>query len=354
MKRAEPKEPTELAYFAMYAGDWLSSTTVSLMTAAEEGTYTRLLCHAWRNDGLPADPNAVRLLTKLSPSEFKRAWPTIESAFPLDPNDASKRRNKRQEKERATGLKKHAKRVNSGKKGAETRWQTDSNAIGNGIAMPSETDSNAIDLPLAKRWQSESESESEKKDLPAEDPKKSRAAAAADTAVAAQSRHVVTPSADAFYERRATELRQCMPLHVQHAFAAMLAKHHLPLALLSEVHMCLIGERHLAGRQTGNRVEPEHVIAAVWEYALNEDRFHAKLFEGYCKRCADGEFSADVSTPDARAQQKIEADAIKYAPQHVAPLPEHAGKSREQIADEARAALAQFKQQFRTPGDQAA
>lgn len=68
------------------------------MRSLEKGVYLECLNHAWLNDGLPADPEDVFLLTTCTPEEFARAWKRVEPCFPTSHD--GRRRNPRQEKER--------------------------------------------------------------------------------------------------------------------------------------------------------------------------------------------------------------------------------------------------------------
>lgn len=65
---AKSKSPA----FQFYPSDWLSSTSISLMSPAEEGAYIRLLCHAWSSPdcGIPDDE---KLLAELS--RLRKKWP---------------------------------------------------------------------------------------------------------------------------------------------------------------------------------------------------------------------------------------------------------------------------------------
>lgn len=109
----------DLPYFPAYAGDWLASSSVTMMTMQAEATYWRLLCHQWRSEELPADPKALRLLTKCSPSEWRTVWPVLEPQFPTD--DDGKRRNARLESERTESAKRHQQRIDAGQKSAAKR-----------------------------------------------------------------------------------------------------------------------------------------------------------------------------------------------------------------------------------------
>lgn len=78
-----PKRPPA---FQFYADAWLGSVSVETMSASVEGTYIRLLARQWKahlaGELLPRDPKVLRLLTKLSPGEWAKAWPVLEKHFP--------------------------------------------------------------------------------------------------------------------------------------------------------------------------------------------------------------------------------------------------------------------------------
>lgn len=90
--------PKRIPTFQFYAHAWLGSIAVETMPAEVEGTYIRLLAKLWisltQGEGrlLPADPKHVRLLTKLSESQWRKAWPLLEPHFPLT-DDAAGRVN---------------------------------------------------------------------------------------------------------------------------------------------------------------------------------------------------------------------------------------------------------------------
>ena len=48
--------------FQFYAGDYLASSRVQLMTLEEEGAYIRLLCHCWIAGSIPKDPAQIARL----------------------------------------------------------------------------------------------------------------------------------------------------------------------------------------------------------------------------------------------------------------------------------------------------
>lgn len=88
--------PKRIPAFQFYAHAWLSSMSVTMMPAEVEGTYIRLLSHLWvgltQGDGrlLPIDPKQLRMLTKLSESQWKKFWPALEEHFPLSDDETGR------------------------------------------------------------------------------------------------------------------------------------------------------------------------------------------------------------------------------------------------------------------------
>lgn len=70
--------------FLFYPGDWLSSTSIALMTPAEEGAYIRLLCHEWNDPdcSLPSDDESLAALSRLGAS-WAKSGPKIMRNFQL-------------------------------------------------------------------------------------------------------------------------------------------------------------------------------------------------------------------------------------------------------------------------------
>jgi len=111
-----------LYYYKLHAGDFDSDERVRLMTRAQKGMYVMLLNHAWRNDGLPENPEMIRKCIADDPEEWKKDWPVVEPCFPI--SEGGRRRNPRQERERTKARKTSQKNSISGKKGALARWRT--------------------------------------------------------------------------------------------------------------------------------------------------------------------------------------------------------------------------------------
>lgn len=78
---------------SIHVADWIASETVSLLGLTGEAIYLRLLMHQWKNeeDGLPAEPDALRRLTGASAQQWKSAWSLIERHLPIDPTDGRRR-----------------------------------------------------------------------------------------------------------------------------------------------------------------------------------------------------------------------------------------------------------------------
>ena len=101
--------------FQFYAGDWLSSQRVALMSLEEEGGYIRLLAFCWQHGSIPDDPERIaRLLGK-------GASTTLATMFEPGGNGLV---NRRLEEVRLEQLAWRAKSSEGGKKSAEKRRLT--------------------------------------------------------------------------------------------------------------------------------------------------------------------------------------------------------------------------------------
>ena len=98
-------------------------------SASERGAYMILLWAAWEGDGLPGEPER---LFRIDP-DIRAAWHLLEDKFPLH-NDG-KRRNQRQERERAEMREQGRRNADKAKRAAAARWDAPSNAPSNAHAM---------------------------------------------------------------------------------------------------------------------------------------------------------------------------------------------------------------------------
>jgi len=59
MTNKNPKPTSKLHYFPFYYLDWLSSTSVTMMTHEEKGLYIDMICRCYNDDGLPSDEDSL-------------------------------------------------------------------------------------------------------------------------------------------------------------------------------------------------------------------------------------------------------------------------------------------------------
>jgi hypothetical protein len=78
--------------FDFYPERWLAG--VAALTDTEQAVYLRLLCHAWLNDGLPAD---LKVINRMAGAKVN---PSVLAKFPL--GDDGHRRNAKLEEVRAS------------------------------------------------------------------------------------------------------------------------------------------------------------------------------------------------------------------------------------------------------------
>lgn len=98
-------------------------------SASERGAYMILLWAAWEGDGLPGEPER---LFRIDP-DIRAAWHLLEDKFPLHTD--GKRRNQRQERERAEMREQGRRNADKAKRAAAARWDATSNAPSNAKAM---------------------------------------------------------------------------------------------------------------------------------------------------------------------------------------------------------------------------
>lgn len=110
------KNATARAPWMQFWGDDFMASTVG-WSAAERGAYLILLWAAWQGDGLPAESERVFRID----ADIRAAWPLLESKFPLGPD--GRRRNARQESERAKADKFLRDKASAGRASAAARQQ---------------------------------------------------------------------------------------------------------------------------------------------------------------------------------------------------------------------------------------
>ena len=135
-----------LPYYSMYPKDFDTDAKVRGMEDSELGLYIRCLNHSWVNDGLPADPEEIRRAFRDTPKAFSQKWSRVETCFPLA--DDGRRRNPRQEKERAQALDKSSKASANAKRAHSERSARASGS-------ESESESSAVQGESAERGRGE-------------------------------------------------------------------------------------------------------------------------------------------------------------------------------------------------------
>lgn len=125
-------------WFPFYVPDFLSSPTVTMMSAEEVGGYVLLLCYAWQDPqgSLPSDDDSLRILSRV-----KCDLTRIKSCF-------SEKKGRLINKRLTQELEKVQEKSISAKRSASMRWHSDCNA-------------NALRTVCSSQSQSESESQSE-------------------------------------------------------------------------------------------------------------------------------------------------------------------------------------------------
>jgi uncharacterized protein YdaU (DUF1376 family) len=119
MSEAKRKPPA----FQLYAGDLLSDSLVQQMTLEEFGAHMKLLCHAWLEEGIPADPDRLARLLAVERKRFEKLWAIVGEAWePGSGYCAGKLVNARMERERFKLESFKRSRSEAGKKGAAARW----------------------------------------------------------------------------------------------------------------------------------------------------------------------------------------------------------------------------------------
>src|SRR6185295_15249052 len=89
----------DLPWFPLYAGDWLSSQTVQLLTLKQEGAFFRLLCYAWLS-ATGALPKHEATLKRLCKWEEGEEFGPVLACFHPHPDSPDLLINRRLTKER--------------------------------------------------------------------------------------------------------------------------------------------------------------------------------------------------------------------------------------------------------------
>ena len=153
VKNEQPNKGTKSPWYKRWTADFAASTVG--WTLAEIGGYDKLLDASWQSDGLPADPKRIFLIH----GEIESVWKLLADKFPIAAD--GKRRNPRQERERAEMLGVSLTRSAIGSMGGKQRA---SNAQAIAIANTqanTQANSNHSDSDSDSDAESQTETESE-------------------------------------------------------------------------------------------------------------------------------------------------------------------------------------------------
>jgi len=128
--------------FQFYPADFLADENVALMSLAARGAYITLLCYCWREGSIPADMDKMGRLCGVDGSAMAQLWTELCLSFS---SSHDRYVNPWLERARLRQIEHRKERQESGKKGAESRWEKakslnteelrpDSSAIGSVIA----------------------------------------------------------------------------------------------------------------------------------------------------------------------------------------------------------------------------
>src|SRR5262249_23711721 len=84
------------------------------------GALVRLLSASWVQGSLPDDETSLRMITGLNPKQWRKAWPVIESRFPIHAD--GRRCNPEMEQERLDARACYEASVKKSTKGNKKRW----------------------------------------------------------------------------------------------------------------------------------------------------------------------------------------------------------------------------------------
>lgn len=120
-------------WMPLYISDYLRDTRK--LTAAEHGAYLLLIMEYWTAGGLPDDDRQLARIASMTPSEWRRAKPTVQAFF----RDGW--HHQRIEDEIAKAIEKHERRSEAGKRGGIAKANAKrkpGNATSNALASSSQ------------------------------------------------------------------------------------------------------------------------------------------------------------------------------------------------------------------------
>ncbi len=137
---------TDAPWFPLFVSDWLTETRD--LTHEMRGVHADLLCLAWKQDGLPTDPEAIRKLAQCSPKTWAKVWPDLSAKWM---ERDGRLVNARQEAERVVTGDISQKRREAGRKGAAAKWQTHGKRSDCQMANDGHTHNNTVQNTTTER-----------------------------------------------------------------------------------------------------------------------------------------------------------------------------------------------------------
>lgn len=108
-------------WLPLWTDRWLLSRRVRMMTLEQRGLYVELLCHAWRDGSIPADPELCSRILGLEQDRFRRLFAGMMGLWMPGPQKGTLV-NPRLEEIRQEQASKRETRLNRARNGAAKRW----------------------------------------------------------------------------------------------------------------------------------------------------------------------------------------------------------------------------------------
>jgi uncharacterized protein YdaU (DUF1376 family) len=141
-----------LPYFKWFPADAETDELYASLSDTELGFFHRCLNRSWINGSLPADPDELARMMRVTRAYLDRIWVRVGKSWYPSPDDTGRLVNQRQEEERASAVEKssHMRRpgnANARKPNAE-ETQLRSNCVIR--AYESVSDSEVVEIPTKK------------------------------------------------------------------------------------------------------------------------------------------------------------------------------------------------------------
>ncbi|MHC4162534.1 MAG: hypothetical protein ACYSUM_10425 [Planctomycetota bacterium] len=128
--------------FSFYPKDILSDEAAAAMTDEELGIYIRLLCHAWLEGSIPADPARLARMTRRPRPAFDKLWKAIAPCWRVSSESGrliQGRLELEREKQRAYSAKQRARGKHGGRPRGSRSESTKAESRGKAAEKPEET-----------------------------------------------------------------------------------------------------------------------------------------------------------------------------------------------------------------------